>query len=131
MVLLGSPRASYTGDLTPMLARIHVLAIKLIGALEWTFPLWDRPRAASSRQGLSPEATRDAVRAEGADRARHTIAGNYRQILQWILAGRLVVDPLRTHLLPPDRCQEAYFGLTHHKDQYLGVVFDWTEEQVG
>ena len=45
-------------------------------------------------------------------------------------AGRLVVDPLRTHILPPERCQEAYQGLTHRKDDYLGVVFDWTGSPV-
>ena len=105
VVLLGSPRAPAPGDLTPLLARVHLLAIRLIGALEWTFPI-----------------------AEETERARHTIAGNYRQLLDWILAGRLIVDPLRTHLLPPDRCQEAYAGLTHQRDDYLGVVFDWTGE---
>jgi threonine dehydrogenase-like Zn-dependent dehydrogenase len=108
VVLLGSPRASYTADLTPMLGRIHLLAIKLIGALEWTFP--------------TPEDT---------ERARHTITANYRQILDWILEERLIVDPLRTHVLPPERCQEAYYGLTHHKDDFLGVVFDWTGETTG
>jgi 2-desacetyl-2-hydroxyethyl bacteriochlorophyllide A dehydrogenase len=107
VVLLGSPRAPYTGDLTPLLARTHLLAIKIIGALEWTFPI--------------PADT---------ERARHTVAENYRQILGWIMSGRLVVDPLRTHVLPPDRCQEAYTGLTHHKDEYVGVVFDWTGERV-
>jgi threonine dehydrogenase-like Zn-dependent dehydrogenase len=105
VVLLGSPRAPYPADLTPMLARIHLLAIKMIGALEWTFPI--------------PEET---------ERARHTIAENYQQILGWIMDGRLKVDPLRTHVLPPERCQEAYYGLTHHKDEYLGVVFDWTRD---
>ena len=108
VVLLGSPRAPFTGDLTPMLARVHLLAIKLIGALEWTFPI-----------------------GEETERAPHTIFGNYRQLLAWILAGRLVVDPLLTQLLPPDRCQEAYAGLTHHRDDYLGVVFDWTGEESG
>jgi 2-desacetyl-2-hydroxyethyl bacteriochlorophyllide A dehydrogenase len=105
VVLLGSPRAPYTADLTPLLGRVHLLAIKLIGALEWTFPI--------------PEET---------ERARHTIGANYRKILDWILEERLIVDPLRTHVLPPQRCQEAYSGLTHHKDDYLGVVFDWTGE---
>lgn len=107
VVLLGSPRAPYTGDLTPMLGRIHLLAIKLVGALEWTYPI--------------PEET---------ERARHTIAANYRQIRDWILAERLIVDPLRTHVLPPERCQEAYYGLAHHKDDYLGVVFDWAAESL-
>jgi threonine dehydrogenase-like Zn-dependent dehydrogenase len=107
VVLLGSPRAPFTTDVTPMLGRIHLLAIKLIGALEWTFPI-----------------------PEESERARHTIFANYRQILDWILEERLVVDPLRTHVLPPERCQEAYSGLTHRKDDYLGVVFDWTGETV-
>ncbi len=106
VVSLGSPRAPYPGDLTPMLARIHLMAIKLIGALEWTFPLNE------------------------VERAQHTIFGNYTTILRWIMAGRLKVDPLRSHVLTPDRCQEAYSGLTHRKDEYLGVVFDWTGEQI-
>lgn len=106
VILLGSPRAPYAGDMTPMLARIHVLAIKMIGALEWTFPI---------------SAT--------TERARFTIEANYRQIVQWIVSERLVVDPLRTHVVPPDRCQEAYQGLTHDKDAYLGVVFDWASER--
>jgi threonine dehydrogenase-like Zn-dependent dehydrogenase len=107
VVLLGSPRAPYPSDLTPMLARTHLLAIKIIGALEWTFPILAET-----------------------ERARHTIAENYRLILDWITEGRLIVDPLRTHVLSPERCQQAYYGLTHHKDEYLGVVFDWTGEQV-
>ena len=106
VVLLGSPRAPYQGDLTPMLARTHLLGIKVIGALEWLWP-------------IPPET----------ERARHTIWDNYQLLLRWITEGKLVVDPLRTHLLPPDKCHEAYAGLTHHKDDYLGVVFDWTQEQ--
>lgn len=106
VISLGSPRASYTADMTQMLGRIHLFGIKLIGALEWTFPLQE------------------------VERAEHTIIGNYRTLLHWISEGRLVVDPLRTHVLPPERCQEAYAGLAHQKDEYLGVVFDWTDSPV-
>lgn len=107
VISLGSPRASHSADMTPMLARIHLQAIRLIGALEWTFPI--------------PET----------ERAQHSILNNYRILLRWIMDGRLMVDPLRTHVLLPQRCQEAYAGLTHQKDAYLGVVFDWTAEGVG
>jgi threonine dehydrogenase-like Zn-dependent dehydrogenase len=86
-----------------MLARIHLLAIRMIGALEWTFPT-----------------------SENTERARVTIEGNYRQILRWIHDRRLIVDPLLTHVLSPEACQEAYFGLAHQKDEYIGVVFDWS-----
>lgn len=103
VILLGSPRAPFPGDLTPMLARIHLLAIRMIGALEWTFPI-----------------------SENTERARVTIEGNYRQIIRWIHDRRLIVDPLLTHVLSPEACQEAYFGLAHQKDEYIGVVFDWS-----
>ena len=107
VILLGSPRAPYPGDLTPTLARIHLLAIRMVGALEWTFPI-----------------------AADTERARATIEGNYLQLLRWIDSGALVVDPLITHVLSPERCQEAYAGLAHRKDEYVGVVFDWRASSV-
>ena len=53
------------------LARIHLLAIRMVGALEWTFPI-----------------------AADTERARATIEGNYLQLLRWIDSGALVVDEL-------------------------------------
>ncbi|MCL4543208.1 MAG: zinc-binding alcohol dehydrogenase [Chloroflexi bacterium] len=102
VILLGSPRAPYTAEITSTFARIHLRAIKLIGALEWTFPL------------------------HGVERAQHTIRRNYDVLLDWIERGKLIVDPLCTHVLSPEHCQEAYHGLIHEKDAFLGVVFDWT-----
>jgi 2-desacetyl-2-hydroxyethyl bacteriochlorophyllide A dehydrogenase len=103
-ILLGSPRARVQADVTPMLTRIHVLAIRMIGALEWTYPI-----------------------EEDAERARFTIERNYKEILRWIIDGRLVVGPLVSHVLSPRRAQEAYDGLTNRKDEYTAVVFDWSE----
>ncbi len=101
VILLGSPRARVTMEVTPMLSRIHLLAIKMIGALEWTFPI--------------PET-------EG---NHFTILENNRQILGWIASGRLIVDPLISHVLQPEEAQSAYDGLLNRKDEYLGVLFDW------
>ncbi|MBM4417649.1 MAG: zinc-binding alcohol dehydrogenase [Chloroflexi bacterium] len=103
VLLLGSPRAHHTTDVTPMLTRIHLLAIRMIGALEWTYPIGD-----------------------GTERARFTIERNYRQILEWIAAERLIVDPLISHVLSPRECQRAFDGLTREKDVYTAVVFDWS-----
>jgi threonine dehydrogenase-like Zn-dependent dehydrogenase len=101
-ILLGSPRARITADVTPMLTRIHILAIRMIGALEWTYPV-----------------------PESSERARVTIERNYKDILGWIRDGRLRVDPLLSHVMSPRDCQEAYDGLTNRKDEYTAVVFDW------
>lgn len=103
-ILLGSPRARITADVTPMLTRIHLLAIRMIGALEWTYPI--------------PVST---------ERSRFTIRRNYEEILGWIQGGQLTIDPLISHVMSPRNCQEAYDGLTHQKDQYTAVVFDWSE----
>ena len=102
LILLGSPRAHHTMNVTPMLTRIHLQGITLRGALEWLYPIPDTP-------GL-----------------KHSITRNYRQLLEWMAADRLIVDPLRTHVLPPAQCAAAYAGLANQQDRYLGVLFDWT-----
>jgi 2-desacetyl-2-hydroxyethyl bacteriochlorophyllide A dehydrogenase len=101
VVLLGSPRARVTMDVTPMLSRIHMLGIRMIGALEWTYP-------------LGPT-----------EHAHFSIRENYEQILRWIMDERLVVEPLISHVVAPRDCQDAYDGLLNRKDEYLGVIFDW------
>lgn len=103
VILLGSPRAHHSTDVTPMLTRIHLLAIRMIGALEWTYPI--------------PAST---------ERSRFTIERNYKQILEWIIAGRLIADPLISHVMSPRDCQVAYDGLTNKKDEYTAVIFDWS-----
>jgi threonine dehydrogenase-like Zn-dependent dehydrogenase len=101
VILLGSPRARVTLDVTPMLSRLHLLAIRLIGALEWTYPL------------------------DPTERAHFSIRENYEQILRWILDEQLVVEPLISHVMSPRDCQQAYDGLLNRKDEYLGAIFDW------
>ena len=101
-ILLGSPRARAIFDVTPMLLRVHLEAIRMIGALEWRWPQH------------ATERSRD-------------LDANYRQIAEWIVAGRLVVDPLLTHIASPADCQAMYDGLTSNKEEFLGVVFDWSK----
>lgn len=107
VVLLGSPRGEYRGDLTALLNKVHLWGcgcVTLKGAHEWRFPL--KP-------------------AEG---AKHSIQRNVEILLGLLAAGDLNVAPLLTHLLPPAECQTAYQGLLNHKDVFGGVVFDWRNE---
>jgi 2-desacetyl-2-hydroxyethyl bacteriochlorophyllide A dehydrogenase len=101
VILLGSPRAPAKFDATPMLLRIHAYAIRMIGALEWLWPMHETAR------------TRNLV-------------DNYSQIVTWITSDRLKVEPLLTHLASPSDCQAVYAGLTGRKEEYLGAVFDWS-----
>ncbi len=101
LILLGSPRAPAHFDVTPMLLHIHLEAIHVIGALEWRWP-------------------------QHATERGRDLDANYRQIAAWIADGQLVVDPLLTHLVSPADCQQMYEGLTANKEEYLGVVFDWS-----
>ena len=99
VVLLGTPRAPRSGDLTALLNRIHTMGIELAGALEWNIPLLGPDRLSTER--------------------------NAAEILAMVADSRLLVKPLVSHQLPPDRLQEAYEGLLTRRDDYLGVVLDW------
>ena len=101
LILLGSPRARAVFDVTPMLLRIHLEAIRVIGALEWRWPQNPTERA------------RD-------------LTTNYRQLVDWIASGRLLTQPLLTQLAAPAECQAVYHGLTANKEEYLGALFDWS-----
>ena len=84
-----------------MLLRIHLEAIRMIGSLEWRWP------------------------AHEVERCPVNIVENYRQLVNWIVEDRIIVDPLRTHVASPADCQEIYTGLTSKKQEYLSGVFDW------
>ena len=103
-ILLGSPRAPHPTDLTAFLRRTHLPPfVEWKGALEWRFPSY-----------------RDEF-------VKHSVERNSEIIMALLASGRLRIEPLYTHRLPPSKAPEAYAGLRDHKDDYVGVVFDWTE----
>jgi threonine dehydrogenase-like Zn-dependent dehydrogenase len=110
VILLGSPRGEAVMDVTPMLSDIHLRHVTVKGALEW---LWSVPESPLYHP------------------SRFTKMGNMKQIFSYLKSGTLVTEPLLTHLVPPEKCQEVYEGLAGGikgtlKTTYLGVVYDWT-----
>src|SRR5262249_11763498 len=101
VILLGSPRAPYEADWTPVLSMVHKRGIDIKGALEWIVPPLKRRRPGGTTE---------------------TNAG---AIMQMLVDGSLDVAPLCTHVLPPEDLDCAYQGLLHQKDAYVGVVLDW------
>jgi 2-desacetyl-2-hydroxyethyl bacteriochlorophyllide A dehydrogenase len=55
-----------------------------------------------------------------------SIVANIHTGLGWLRDGRLRVDPLITHRLPPAEIQHAYERLLDSKDEYLGVILRWS-----
>jgi threonine dehydrogenase-like Zn-dependent dehydrogenase len=47
-------------------------------------------------------------------------------LIDWVARGKVPVDDLITHRVKPERLPEMYQGLLEDKEQYLGVVLDWS-----
>ncbi|MFP3896416.1 MAG: zinc-dependent alcohol dehydrogenase [Anaerolineales bacterium] len=107
VILLGSPRGECVEDITPLLNSIHLWGdgcITYKGAHEWRYP----------------------TERDKSGRVKHSIARNVEILMGLIAEGRLHVEELITHVLPPTECARAYEGLWNNKDEYMGVLFDWT-----
>ena len=102
LVILGSPRAPYESDFTPMTARIHGAHIELRGALEWLTPTLPVPGA------------------------QYSIVENIHTIHDLIKRDLLHVEPLISHRMQPSDIKQAYEGLLNDKETYHGVLLDWT-----
>lgn len=96
VILLGSPRGSLELDAYKL---VHLKATRLVGAHECALPLLGET---DSRRWLASRALAD------------------------IAARRLVVDPMLTHVITPDRLMEAYDRLVDDRDRWLGVLVDWS-----
>ena len=102
-IQLGSPRAPHQADLTGFLQRVHLPPFtEARGALEWRLPTF------------------------ATEFTKHSMERNSTLIMELLASGRLKAAPLHTHTLAPSRAPEAYAGLRDRKDDYVGVVFDWS-----
>ncbi len=105
VILLGTPRGAYETDLTTTLSHVHLDGkgnLNFKGAHEWRYP-------------VKPDHF-----------VKHSIARNALLAMELIAAGELKLAPLHSHTLKPEQAEEAYKGLKSQKDEYIGVVFDWT-----
>ena len=103
IVLLGTPRAEVTGNLTELLRPVHMRCLQILGAFEWRVPAYDQVGVA------------------------HSIESNLKMIWELIQKGKLNVMDLITHVVRPEDMQSAYMGLLNDKERYLGVLVDWRE----
>jgi len=104
MIILGSPRADYQTNLTPFLRKIHLEWVTVKGALEWCVP--DYP----------------------ATGFKHSLQSNYLRLCDFVIKKKLNIKPLISHVVPAREADKAYQGLLNKKDEYVGVLLDWTKE---
>lgn len=57
---------------------------------------------------------------------KHSLVRNSNIVFELMLKNKLHIEPLISHVMKPDQAQEAYEGLRLNKDQYNGVLFDWS-----
>jgi 2-desacetyl-2-hydroxyethyl bacteriochlorophyllide A dehydrogenase len=102
LILLGSPRVPVEGNLTELLSNVHLKMITMRGALEWCLPIYP-------------------------DIGKRTSQYSKQQmIFEWVSSGKLQVEPLISHRLPPEEIKQAYEGLLYRPESYTGVALVWT-----
>ena len=101
VILLGSPRAAYTANMTPIMSQIHIRGLVVRGAHMWRMPVND-------------------IRG-----AKQTVAWSLRVVLDLIGSGKLNVRELTQPVVKPADVPAAYAGLHTSPEKYVGVVIDW------
>lgn len=99
VVVLGTPRGEVRVDLY---TQLHRRGIYLVGAHEYTCPL--------------VETSSDPW----------TLENNQRLALTFLAQGIVQVNSLISHRCSPIELKDLYENLATRKDEYLGVVFNWT-----
>lgn len=105
LIFLGSPRGEYQTNVTPFLNRTHLAPFNLTlkGAHEWRYPVNKTPFA------------------------KHSLERNSELVFDLMLRGQLALEPLLTEIASPAGCGAVYSKLRDRKDQYMGILFDWTK----
>lgn len=101
VILLGSPRVPYEGNLTRSFRDIHMRWLTMRGALEWRLP----PYAVFG--------------------VHQSVESNFWRVYDAFQSGALNLEAVTSHLITPDQLSAAYQGLLNEKETYLGVVVDW------
>ncbi|KXB01624.1 alcohol dehydrogenase [candidate division MSBL1 archaeon SCGC-AAA259O05] len=105
LILLGTPRGEYRDDITELLNYCHLEQkgnITFKGAHEWRLPPFHN------------------------EYVKHSMERGSKIVFKLMEQGKLNIKDLLTHVIEPEEAEEAYDGLKEKKDEYLGVLMDWT-----
>ena len=107
IILLGTPRGEYNGNIANVFTRSHVAKfdVTVKGAHEWKFPIKE-------------------IKAE-MYAVKHSIERNTKIALGQFERGELVFKPLLSLMAGVADAPDAYRKLREDKDGYMGVIIDW------
>ncbi len=101
VILLGSPRQSYEGDLTALLSMIHMKNLTVIGAFNNTTPV------------------------EVVSGSRDSLENNLHKVCELIRNKDIDISRLISRVIDPKDCEQAYYDLMYKKDRTNLIVYDW------
>ncbi len=103
VLLMGSPRTPYEGNLTNAFSHIHMKMLTVIGCLNRRYPY-------QAKEG-----------------SRLSMVRSMRYIEELLQKKIIDADLLITHRIAPnaEQLMQAYDGLMYHKETYSGVIIDW------
>ena len=106
IVFLGTPRGETQGNLADVFCYSHLDergCVTFKGAHEWRYPVGKNKFV------------------------KHSFQRNTEIALRLIAQGKLRVDNLASHIILPEQAGETYLAIAKNRDDYLGVVIDWTK----
>ena len=102
ILLLGHMREASDALASDLIRKIFLKWATVKSSWEWQLPEWE------------------------SDQVQTSIESNCRDIFRMLQSGRLIVEDLISHTIVPDDIEKGYEGLLNHKDDYWGLVIDWT-----
>ncbi len=103
-ILLGSPRGEFNLNLTELLNRTHICAydVNLKGAHEFKHPIKKHKFV------------------------KHSIERNAKIVFRLLKEEKIQIDGLLSEVVKPEDAVRAYENLKNNKEDYIGVLIDWT-----
>jgi len=104
VLLLGTARAPYQGNLTDAFHLIHTNNLTVRGAHMWQYPV-------EEQRGVSMD-----------------VKWAFKTIFELISSGKINVKPLISHIIKPEEAAVAYDGLQNKQEEFTCAVIDWRSQ---
>lgn len=105
VILLGTPRVEYQGNITEVFNPIHMKTLTVKGNLTHCVPLKNEP-------GMKLSTER-----------------NITLSFDLIKSKKIDASKLISHIIKPEEAEETYHGLYKEKDKYRCAVIDWSQDE--